>query len=56
MIEKINALNILIATMGFKEVHLQIIDQNGNEHKLDYHQHESSNLDRPLKVIGPGLE
>ena len=56
MIEKINALNILIATMGFKEVHLQIIDQDGNEHKLDYRQHQPSNLERPPKVLGPGLE
>lgn len=56
MIEKINALNILIATMGFKEVHLQIIDQNGNEHKLDYRQHQTTNTERPLKVPGPELE
>lgn len=49
MIKDIDLITQLLMSQGMREVHIEIVDKDGNHSKFDYHAHQSTPI-KPERV------
>ena len=49
MIKDIDLITQLLMSQGMKEVHIEIVDKDGNHSKFDYHAHQPTPI-KPERV------
>ena len=51
MIKDIDLITQLIMSQGMKEVHIEIVDRDGNRSKFDYRAHQPTPIDSEVTTL-----
>lgn len=57
MIKDIDLITQLIMSQGMREVHIEIVDKDGNHSKFDYRAHQPTHIEpeRAIRVKAPDI-